>query len=74
MFRLTEEQDALEERQKRVIQKGDVPFWILSYLYFVILPSSAQFQQQRSSAGLRLALLSVTDHPPIQDSRFKGDL
>ena len=28
------------------------------------MPSSAKFQQQRSLAGLRLALLSAIDHPP----------
>ena len=33
-------------------------------IFIQILPSSAQRKQQRSSAGLRLALLSMLDHPP----------
>ena len=33
-----------------------------------VLPSSAQFQQQSSSAGLRLALLSGFDQPPTHPS------
>ena len=35
----------------------------------LLLPSSAKFQQQRSLAGLRLALLSAIDHPPTQPGK-----
>lgn len=35
-----------------------------------ILPSSAQVQQQLRSAGLRLALLSISYHPPNQPPKI----
>ena len=37
------------------------------------MPSSAQLQQQSSSAGLRLVLLSVLDHPPNHPPPPPGD-
>ena len=44
---------------------------LIESITVMTFPSSAQFQQQPSSAGLRLALLSVLDHPsnhPPRDS------